>query len=63
MALIENNPAVVKKQAPDFLDEFLKVVFKMMIDIDDSLDENFLEPKNGRKADEDNDDRVNVKIG
>jgi hypothetical protein len=41
---LEQVPSIYKKQQPGFLDEFLQLIFKMMIDIDIQIDQTFLQP-------------------
>jgi hypothetical protein len=44
VTLIENNPAVLKKDKNKVLEQLLELAFKLMIDIDEEIDSEWLNP-------------------
>ena len=63
LTLIERAPSVVKKDKTyTVLKDILEQIFKIMIDIDEDIDEAWLKPKEGYTLEEEEDD-TNVKFG
>jgi len=63
ITLIERTPTVVKKDKTyACLKDLLESIFKIMIDIDEDIEESWLRPKEGYTLEEDEDD-TNVKFG
>ena len=62
VTVVERLPAVVKKDQ-DTLKALLDLVFKLMIDIDSDIDELWMRPKEGFKADEEEEDEDSVHFG
>jgi hypothetical protein len=62
VTVVERLPAVVKKDQ-DTLKALLDLVFKLMIDIDSDIDESWMRPKEGFKADEEEEDEDSVHFG
>lgn len=52
MTLIENNPAVLKKDKNKVLEQLLELAFKLMIDIDEEIDSEWLNPAPGHVIEE-----------
>jgi len=60
--LIERIPSVVKKDKTNaLLKDLLELIFKLMIDIDDEVDADWLRPKDGHTVEEEEEN--NVKVG
>jgi hypothetical protein len=62
VTVIERQPSIVKKDT-DTLKAVLDVIFKLMIDIDADIDESWLRPKEGFKADEEEEEDDAVHFG
>lgn len=60
--MIERIPSIVKKDV-DLLKMIIELVFRLMIDIDTDIEEDWLRPKEGFKDNEDEDDEDNVNFG
>jgi len=60
--VIERIPSIVKKDV-DLLKMIIELVFRLMIDIDTDIEEDWLRPKEGFKDNEDEDDEDNVNFG
>jgi hypothetical protein len=61
VTLIERIPSVIKKDNNVMLQELLDVTFKLMIDIDEDIEQEWLSPKPGHSVEEEEED--NVKFG
>jgi hypothetical protein len=61
VTLIERIPSVIKKDNNVMLQELLDMTFKLMIDIDEEIDQDWLNPKPGHSVEEEEED--NVKFG
>ena len=62
VTVVERIPNVVKKDEAT-LKALLDLVFKLMIDIDADIDESWMKPKEGFKADEEEEDEDSVHFG
>lgn len=62
MTVIERIPSIVKKDL-ETLKELLDLIFKLMIDIDSDIDESWLTPKEGFRADEEEEEDDSVHFG
>jgi hypothetical protein len=62
VTVVERIPAVVKKDQ-DTLKAMLDLIFKLMIDIDQDIEESWMKPKEGFKADEEEEDEDAVHFG
>ena len=60
VTLIERTPSVIKKDM-ETLKDLLETIFKLMIDIPEEIDEDWMRPKEGFQIEEDEED--NVKFG
>jgi len=61
VTLIERIPSIVKKDNNETIKSILELVFKLMIDIDEEIDADWLCPKAGYCVEEEEED--NVKFG
>jgi hypothetical protein len=62
VTVVERVPTVVKKDQ-DILKALLDLIFKLMIDIDQDIDESWMRPKEGFKADEEEEEEDSVHFG
>ncbi len=62
MTIIERSPSIVQKDLST-LRELLDAIFKLMIDIDNEIDNAWLKPKEGFKVEEDEEDDDSVAFG
>ena len=62
VTVVERIPNVVKKDQ-ETLKALLDLIFKLMIDIDQDIDESWMKPKEGFKADEEEEDEDAVHFG
>lgn len=62
VTIIERIPSLVKKDL-DTLKELLDIIFKLMIDIDADIDESWMRPKEGFRADEEEEEDDSVHFG
>jgi hypothetical protein len=62
VTVIERIPAIVKKDQ-DLLKMIIEIVFRLMIDIDSEIEEDWLKPKEGFKDNEDDGEEDNVNFG
>jgi hypothetical protein len=62
VTIVERIPSVVKKDKTTLMD-LLDIIFKLMIDIDVDIEESWLTPKEGFKADEEEEDEDSVHFG
>ena len=62
VTIVERVPSVVKKDK-EVLMNLLDLIFKLMIDIDSDIDESWMKPKDGFKADEEEEEEDNVHFG
>jgi importin-5 len=62
VTVVERVPNVVKKDQ-DTLRALLDLIFKLMIDIDDEIDESWMRPKEGFRVDEDEEEEDSVAFG
>lgn len=62
MTVVERIPAIVKKDQ-ETLKALLDLIFKLMIDIDEDIDESWMRPKEGFRADEDEEEEDSVHFG
>lgn len=62
VTVIERQPSIVKKDV-ETLKAVLDVIFKLMIDIDSDIDESWMRPKEGFKADEEEEEDDAVHFG
>ena len=53
VSLIERQPSLAKKDN-ELLKDILDQIFRLMIDIDEDIEESWLRPKEGFQLDEDN---------
>ena len=64
VTVIERIPSIVKKSNTDLLKNLIELVFKLMIDIDEDIEDSWCRPKEGFKdADEGEDGEDNVNFG
>ena len=62
VTVVERIPTVVKKDQ-ETLKSLMDIIFKLMIDIDADIDESWMRPKEGFKADEEEEDEDAVHFG
>lgn len=62
VTMVERIPSLVKKDEA-VLRALLEVIFKVMIDIDDEVDESWMRPKDGFSFDEEEDEDDHVQFG
>lgn len=62
VTVVERVPTVVKKDQ-DTLKALLDLIFKLMIDIDSDIEESWMRPKEGFKADEEEEEEDSVHFG
>lgn len=62
VTVVERIPVVVKKDN-ETLKGLLEIIFKLMIDIDADIDECWMRPREGFKADEEEEDEDSVHFG
>jgi len=62
VTVVERIPTIVKKDM-DTLKALLDLIFKLMIDIDEDIESSWLTPKEGFKADEDEEEEDSVHFG
>ena len=62
MTVVERLPSVVKKDI-ETLKALLDLIFKLMIDIDEEVDESWMKPKEGFKPDEEEEEEDSVHFG
>lgn len=62
VTVIERIPAIVKKDQ-DLLKMIIEIIFRLMIDIDTEIDEEWLKPKEGFKDNEEDGEEDNVNFG
>jgi len=62
VTIVERIPNIVKNDT-ELLKAILDLVFKLMIDIDEDIDESWLRPKEGFKADEEEEEEDSVHFG
>ena len=62
VTVVERVPAIVKKDQ-DTLKALLDLIFKLMIDIDPDVDEGWMRPKEGFRADEEEEEEDSVHFG
>jgi importin-5 len=59
---MERVPAVAKKNA-EFLKELIQLIFQLMIDIDEDIEEEWMRPKEGFRDNENDGEEDNVNFG
>jgi hypothetical protein len=62
VTIIERHPVVVKKDQQTLM-ALLDLIFKLMIDIDEDIEESWLKPKEGFRADEEEEEEDSVHFG
>jgi hypothetical protein len=62
VTLVERIPSIVKKDQATLM-SLLDLIFKLMIDIDSDIEESWMKPKEGFKADEEEEDDDSVHFG
>lgn len=62
MTIAERMPNLLKKD-DETLGRFLDTIFRLMIDIDEDIDDDWLQPKEGFRADEDEEEEDQVHFG
>lgn len=62
VTVVERIPSIMKKDI-ESLKCLLDLVFKLMIDIDEDIDESWLRPKEGFKVEEEEEDEDSVHFG
>lgn len=62
VTVVERVPNVVKKDV-ETLKALLDLIFKLMIDIEEDIDESWMRPKEGFRADEEEEDEDSVAFG
>jgi hypothetical protein len=62
VTVVERRPSVVKKDT-ETLKALLDLIFKLMIDIDEDIDESWMRPKEGFRADEEEEEEDAVHFG
>lgn len=62
VTVIERIPSIVKKDT-DLLKMIIEIIFRLMIDIDSEIEEEWLKPKEGYKDNEDDGEEDNVNFG
>ena len=62
MTIIERLPAVVKRDI-ETLKALLDIIFKLMIDIDQDIEESWMKPKEGFKVEEEEEEEDAVHFG
>jgi hypothetical protein len=62
VTVVERIPSIVKKDQ-DTLRSLLDLIFKLMIDIDEEVDESWMRPKEGFRVDEDEEEDDSVHFG
>ena len=58
--MIERIPNIVKKDT-ELLKQLIELIFKLMIDIDEDIEESWMKPKEGFKDDGDGEDGVRIR--
>lgn len=62
VTIVERKPSVVKKDS-EFLKDILDNLFRLMIDIDEDIEESWMRPKEGYVPDADDEEEDNVHFG
>lgn len=62
VTVVERIPSIVKKDT-QLLQDLIELIFQLMIDIDADIDSAWLTPKEGFRADEEEEDEDNVNFG
>lgn len=62
VTVVERIPSIVKKDEA-LLKDLIELIFQLMIDIDSDIDATWLTPKEGFRADEEEEDEDNVNFG
>ncbi len=62
VTIVERIPAIVKKDI-ETLRQLMDLIFKLMIDIDEEIEDSWCKPKEGFKTDEDEEDDDAVAFG
>lgn len=62
MTVVERIPRVIKSDQ-ETLRALLDLIFKLMIDIDEDIEESWMRPKEGFKADEEEEEEDSVHFG
>lgn len=62
VTVVERLPNLVKKDQ-DTLRALLDLIFKLMIDIDEDIEESWMRPKEGFRADEEEEEEDSVHFG
>ena len=62
MTIVERVPGVIKKDQQTLM-SLLDLIFKLMIDIDEDIDESWMRPKEGFRADEEEEEEDSVHFG
>lgn len=62
VTIIERLPSVIKKDQAGLM-ALLDIIFKLMIDIDADIDESWCKPREGFKADEEEEEEDSVHFG